>query len=150
MVDKMKKIYVLSILITLTGCAEYNPEVLYPITNINDFYKQCKESENINLNPDRTLSYSDRYYCLGYVQAMSEASIYFRKQEGDINPKCQITVRDFYYSFIKGIEQGRFRNDISLASAFQRISYDLCPKLHNSQVQYIEVDDFEFIESNNI
>lgn len=128
----MKK-YILILLITiLTGCETYNPEVLTPVTNLTVFYKQCKNSEQLSNNSKGALSLSDRFYCLGYVQAASESAIYWRKQMKDISPQCRLMVSDFYYELISNIEQGVFNDKTPVPGAFRSLSYKFCPK-----IQYI-------------
>jgi len=129
------------IIMMLNGCAVYEPEIIYPVTNIRDFYNQCKSSENIYTDNQNTISYADRYYCLGYVQAISENTIYWRKKNSDINPKCQTTVKDFYHNFVRDVEQGKFNNEKSISNVFRYISYELCPKIKSNRTQYISSEN---------
>ena len=125
----MKKIHLsLIFLIFLNGCASYEPDILYPVENINELYIQCRNSEGMNPESTGQLSFSDRYYCLGYVQAMAESTIYWRKQQGDINSQCRTTVKDFYHRFITMMDQGYFTENTDVTHVFRRLSYGLCPR----------------------
>ncbi len=134
----MKKYISIFFTIILTGCETFNPEILTPVTNLTEFYKQCKNSELLTNNSRGTLSLSDRFYCLGYVQAASESAIYWRKQINDISPQCHLMVSDFYYELISYIEEGIFTDKTPIPEAFKTLSYKFCPK-----IQYISRKDLE-------
>lgn len=139
----------------LSGCASYAPEILTPITNLNDFYQQCKNSQTISLD-NRSLSLSDRYYCLGFVQAAAETTIYWRKQMRDISPQCHVTVSDFYYELILSIETEWFNEKNSVPEVFRKLSYAFSPRIQRangliemnksqlkSKQQYLKQEDLD-------